>query len=183
MTRRLESMTKPELIVQFLVFVVEVTFFLMLHRQWRQLCHDRNRFSLFAIRDRLYVMLAEKKLQPSDPLFRGLRAYINSTLCWAEEIGAADFVEMLVRAKRSGEVPDFKVIMEAFDEATQKELKKVFSDLAEATFRILRFNSNLMILRNSFMAAPILHVREQPTLECWLKIVLTTELVEFNTPI
>ncbi len=107
-----------ELMANFLVFLALSMLLIWLRHQFRMLRHDRFRFGLFTIRDELYLMVAEGKLDRESLLFVGLRRYVNSTIEWSEELGAI----ALFRALGS---------MRSLDQKNMDEVDRLLSELPD----------------------------------------------------
>ncbi|MYD30305.1 MAG: hypothetical protein F4X01_01655 [Nitrospira sp. SB0661_bin_20] len=119
--------------VQDFILVIETLFCMAVlvwffSRPWQSLWTAVSRQHLFELRDQLFDIAVEKRIEFSDPVYRQLRSYLNGCIRFAHKITFGTFVVGIMslgaHTRKNYHLPED--IERVADESVRREMQDIF---------------------------------------------------------
>lgn len=103
------------------ILVVAAVLMWFFARPWQAFCTDISRHRYFELRDRLFVIAAQGRVEFDDPVYQALRDWLNQRIRHAHVNIFGDLVAVVIAHK--GEVPKAQTVGDEIEEMENDSLR------------------------------------------------------------
>ena len=128
-------------VAEFVLVVAGLVWFFA--HPWQALCIDASRHRCFELRNRLFMLAVDGRINFDDPVYRALREWLNSRIRLAHANLFGDMVAMLIA--HGGAVPKIKTLGDKIKQMDNEELRE---ELHSIYFEAIQVQMGHMVVRS-----------------------------------